>query len=89
MGNEIKNINEEVYTNRELWIIINNNMEKMNNIEEKIDKLSVTIAGLSENIFEKADKRYASKTSEKIIYGMVGTVLTAVLLALIYLVIIK
>lgn len=64
-------------------------MDKIDDIIKSIAEIQCSMAGLPEKIFEKADERYASKTSERVIYGMVGTIVTAVLLSLIYLVILK
>ena len=64
-------------------------MEKIDDLKETVSHIEIAIAQLPEKLFEKADKRYASKLSEKIIYGMVGTIITSVLLAFIYTVIIK
>lgn len=64
-------------------------MEKIEKFSDKLDDISITIARLPDDIFERADKRYASKTSEKIIYGMVGVVCTGVVVALLGLVILK
>lgn len=60
--------------------------EKIDKMAIAINNLRVDIAKLPERIFEKGDRRYASKLSEKLIYGMVGTVLTLVLIAVVYLV---
>ena len=64
-------------------------MEKIDDLTKSLVEIQISIAKLPEKMFEKADERYASKTSERIVYGMVGTVVTAVLLALVYLVILK
>lgn len=64
-------------------------MQKIDDLTKAVSEIQVSIAQLPERIFEKGDDRYASKTSERIVYGMVGTIITSVLLALIYLVIIK
>lgn len=50
----------------------------------KIDKLTVQVAEFPDKFFERADKRYASKLSEKVVYSMVGIVLTIVFGALVY-----
>ena len=49
---------------------------KVDDNEAKLDKF-----------IESADKKYASKLTENIVYGLCGTILGAVILALIYLVI--
>jgi hypothetical protein len=61
-----------------------NFMEKQDNIEEKIDKLTLIVATLPEKILEKTDRKYASKSAEVIIYGMVGIIVAAVLYALLH-----
>ncbi len=64
------------------------NMEdKIDEIKKTLNDLRVDIAGLPEKMFEKGDARYASKLSEKVVYGMVGVVLTTILIAILYLVI--
>lgn len=67
--------------------------DKIKSMEEKIDKvikgmtdMKVDIAGLPQKFFDKADTKYAGKTTEKLVYGMVGTILTSVLGSLLYLV---
>lgn len=57
-------------------------MEKIDAIGEKLEAVSVKIAQLPDQILERADKRYASKTAEKIIYGLVGAVCVAFVMAL-------
>lgn len=57
-------------------------MEKMDKFGEKLEAISVKIAQLPDEIFKRADDRYASKTAEKVIYGLVGAVCFAFVLAL-------
>ena len=57
-------------------------MEKIDSISDKIEALSVKIAEIPDKILERADKRYASKTAEKVIYGLVGAVCVAFVMAL-------
>jgi Txe/YoeB family toxin of Txe-Axe toxin-antitoxin module len=64
-------------------------MEKIDDLTKSLVEIQISIAKLPEKMFEKADERYASKLSEKIVYGMAGTVLTLVLTALVFLVIKK
>jgi len=64
-------------------------MEKMDGLEDKIDKLTLSVAQLPEKIFDKADGRYASKTAEKVIYSMLGAMSLAVLYAVLSLVVVK
>lgn len=62
-------------------------MDKLDNLGSKIENLSIDIAKMPEIILEKADARYASKTSEKVVYGMVGAIVLGVLYAILELVI--
>lgn len=45
------------------------------------------IKDMIDNFIEEADGRYANKLVEKVVYGMIGTILTIFIIALIYLVI--
>ena len=80
-----------------------NNMEnqmiqienKLSNIEEQLKKVP-TIEGMQlanektlKAFFEEADKRYATKLTEKLVYYMAGVILTYVLIAVLGLVIYK
>lgn len=47
----------------------------INYIKKGQDELSLKM----DNFIETSDKRYASKLSEKIVYGMVGTIVLGVL----------
>ena len=58
-------------------------------ISNKITSLEITIAGLPEKMVKRNDEKYASKLTQKIVYGMVAFILMAVLSAIIYLVIKK
>jgi hypothetical protein len=76
--------------------MIQMNME-LKYIKEKIEEISNKIVTkdemercnleLVEKILEKTDKRYATKLTEKIVYAMTGIVLTAVLVAVVGLVV--
>lgn len=59
-----------------------NIMEKLDSFAEKLESIKIQLAELPEKIFEKGDERYASKTSERVIYGMVGIVITAFIVGL-------
>lgn len=63
---------------------INSMSKELKEISNKIDNLALKFAEFPERFFEKADKRYASKLSEKVVYSMVGIVLTIVFGALVY-----
>ena len=80
-----------------------NNMEnqmiqieaKLSNIEEQLKKVP-TIEGMQlanektlKAFFEEADKRYATKLTETLVYSMSGVILTTVLIAVLGLVIYK
>jgi flagellar motility protein MotE (MotC chaperone) len=54
--------------------------QDIKNLDTKLDEKFATF-------FQEAERKFASKLTEKIVYGMVGTILSAVLLALIYLVV--
>ena len=61
-------------------------MEKMDafkdDIKDDIKKLSIAIAQMPDEIFKRADERYASKTAEKVIYALVGAILLAFVMGL-------
>ena len=75
----IDSINEKLRNNEKEHTTI---MDKIDEFGRKLEEVSVKIASLPEQILEKADKRYASKTAEKIIYGLVGAVCVAFVMAL-------
>lgn len=62
-------------------------MDKLEGMEKKLDKLAIDIALLPEKIFEKADKKYASKIIERAVYAIIGAVCLTVVYAIIELVI--
>ena len=76
---ELSNLKKDMASNNEAHKLI---MDKIDKFGEKLEQLSVDIAKLPEAIFEKGDERYATKLSEKVVYGMVGVVVTGVLVAL-------
>jgi hypothetical protein len=57
-------------------------MEKIDSFGEKIEMLSIKIAQMPDEILKRADERYASKTAEKVIYGIVGAICLAFLMGL-------
>ena len=75
----IDSINEKLRNNEKEHTTI---MDKIDEFGRKLEEVSVKIASLPEQILEKADKRYASKTAEKLIYGLVGVVCAAFVMAL-------
>ena len=54
-----------------------------------IEGMELSNQKLIETTLEKANERYASKTTEKIVYGAVKVILAGVILALLGLVLIK
>ena len=54
-------------------------MEKLDDFGAKLEDVRISLAELPDKIFERADKRYASKTAERIIYGFVGAICLAVI----------
>lgn len=66
--------------------LFNSMDKKIDEIKKAVNDLKIAIAVLPEKVFEKGDQRYASKLSERVIFGMVGMILTTVLGAVIYLV---
>lgn len=57
-------------------------MEKIDRTNDKLDDLAVCVASLPDKILERADKRYASKTAERVIYSLVGVILSAFIIAI-------
>ena len=57
-------------------------MEKLESFSEKLEEVRIALAELPDKIFERADKRYASKLAEKVIYGIVGIIITGFVVAL-------
>ena len=57
-------------------------MEKVDKLGEKLEAISIKLAELPDEIFKRADERYAAKTAERVIYGLVGAVCFAFVLAL-------
>jgi len=72
-------INEKLRNNEKEHNAI---MEKIDEFGKKLEDVSVKIASLPDQILERADRRYASKTAEKLIYGLVGVVCAAFVMAL-------
>lgn len=79
MGLTMETIETKLDKNEQEHLTI---MEKMDKFGEKLEAISVKIAQLPDEIFKRADDRYASKTAEKVIYGLVGAVCFAFVLAL-------
>lgn len=68
---------------------------KINAIEEKLkemptrDEMALCLEKAIDKVMEKAETKFASKITEKIVYGMVGVIMTTVLIAIVGLVIVK
>ena len=58
--------------------------DKMDNLKDDMNEIKVHLAELPETLAEKFDKRYASKLSEKIVYGVVTIILCSVVGSLVY-----
>lgn len=61
-------------------------MTELKKVGEDIANISIQIAKLPQDILDLADKRYASKTAERVIYGLVGAVCLAFVYGLIELI---
>ena len=56
--------------------------ERMARLEEKTDHIAAEVAELKDtmkNFIAAADKRYAAKPVERVVYGMTGAILLSVL----------
>jgi hypothetical protein len=57
--------------------------EKIDEVKDKIQRLEVNIVGLPKKIIDEMDDKYVSKDSffpiQKLVYGLVGAVLIAVI----------
>ena len=58
-------------------------------MKEQNDKDHARLAGIVEDFIKGAPTKFASKLTEKIVYTMAGTILTAVLVALISLIVMR
>lgn len=63
--------------------------EKIDNIINSLGDINVKIAELPEKVLDKADERYASKTVERAVYGIIGALSLTVIIAIVELVIKK
>lgn len=61
-------------------------MREIHDIKDAVNDVKIQIAKLPDELLERTDKRYAGKTTEKIVYSSVGVILTLVLTAVVYLV---
>ncbi|MEI6580794.1 MAG: hypothetical protein WCO07_01335 [bacterium] len=62
-------------------------MEKIDNLKESVEEIKITLAGLPDKIFDRADRRYAYKTTERAMYALIGAICLAFIYALVALVI--
>jgi hypothetical protein len=63
-------------------------MEELKEVREDIKNISVSIAELPEKLWAKADERYAPKWVADILKALIGLGLTAIVVALLKLVIV-
>lgn len=61
-------------------------MEQLKDFSDKLTELMVKVEGLPARILERADERYASKTTEKAVYGLIGAICLTVVYALVELI---
>jgi hypothetical protein len=61
-------------------------MEQLKDFSDKLTELMLKVEGLPSKILERADERYASKTTEKAVYGLIGAICLAVVYALVELI---
>ncbi len=57
-------------------------VERLTRVEQKVDDIRDDI-GEIKDILKNLDKRYASKVTERIVYGLVGMIVVAVFSALV------
>ena len=79
MGLTMEAIEDKLSKNEQEHLTI---MEKMDKFGDKLESISIKLAQLPDEVLKRADERYASKTAEKVIYGLVGVVCSAFLLAI-------
>lgn len=72
-------VSERLCENDKTHLLI---MDKIDKFSEQLEEIKIQIAKLPDVIFERGDKRYASKNSERVIYSMVGLIVSGFLLAL-------
>jgi len=58
-------------------------MQKIDDLTQAVEDIKITLAGLPDEIFTRADERYASKTAERAIYGLVGALCLGIVYILI------
>ena len=81
-----ENITRQEYQRR-----TNNIMRKIDEIKKEVSEIKINLATLPEKLRETFDEHYISKDSfkpiQKIVYGLVGAILLAVIVAILALVI--
>jgi len=80
MLNSMDYVEEELKFNREEHKII---MQELKTLGDKFEELALEVRGLPEKILEKADRRYASKTTERAVYTLIGALCLTVVYAIV------
>lgn len=83
---ELANIKRDLAENDKAHNLI---MEKLDEFGEKLERIEIKLAELPDKIFERADRRYASKETEDALRRLNWIVITAVVVALLGLVLIE
>lgn len=73
-------VEQELKSNREEH---KNIMQELKELGNKFESLALEVRGLPEKILEKADVRYASKTTERAVYGLIGALCLTVVLGVV------
>jgi len=60
--------------------------KKMDDIYNELEKIKIELAKLPEKLAEKFDQRYASKLTQRIVYGLVTLIMVGVLGAILTLI---
>ncbi len=56
-------------------------MNKIDDLTKAVEEIKITLAGLPDEIFARADERYASKLTEKVVYATWGAAGLAIVYA--------
>ena len=78
---------KKLITNQECHAFRKEFMCEVQDVKDAVNNLRVDIASLPEKLLEKTDKKYASKTVEKAVYGTIGLMLSLLITAIVYLII--
>lgn len=57
-------------------------MDKLEDFSNKLEIVQISIAKLPDELTQRFDERYASKTFERLMYALIGMVLTGFVVAL-------